>query len=81
MHCREDIVKNGYFKATNDVVDVSDGPAGDIPIVIVGRKFDGHRLKEKYDMIWSELSQKLNPNEGGKASLSIGVSPEERKAI
>jgi hypothetical protein len=48
--------------------------------VIVSRKFDGKHMKEKHDLIWSELIQKLPPDVWGKVSLSIGVSPEELKA-
>ena len=74
-----DVLKDGYFQDPEDLVDVSDGPADSIHVVIVSRKFDGHRMKEKHDLIWSELSQKLGPEEWGKVSLSIGVSPEELK--
>ena len=75
-----DVLKRGYFKAPEDLVDVSDGPEDSIHVVIVSRKFDGHRMKEKHDLIWSELSQHLAPEVWGKVSLSIGVSPEELKA-
>jgi hypothetical protein len=75
-----DLLKEGYFKDTNDLVDVSDGPDDSIHVVVVSRKFDGRRMKEKDDLIWSELVQKLEPEEWGKVSLSIGASPEEIKA-
>ena len=75
-----DVLKGGYFQDPEDLVDVSDGPDDSIHVVIVSRKFDGHRMKEKHDLIWSELSQHLPPEVWGKVSLSIGVSPEELKA-
>ena len=75
-----DVLKGGYFKDSEDLVDVSDGPDDSIHVVIVSRKFDGHRMKEKHDLIWSELSQHLAADVWGKVSLSIGVSPEELKA-
>lgn len=75
-----DVLKGGYFQDTDDLVDISDGPDDSIHVVIVSRKFDGRRMKEKNDLIWSELSQKLAPEEWGRVSLSIGVSPEEIKA-
>lgn len=75
-----DVLKRGYFQDGNDLVDVSDGPDDSIHVVIVSRKFDGQRMKEKHDLIWSELNQKLAPEEWGRVSLSIGVSPEEIKA-
>jgi stress-induced morphogen len=75
-----DVLKNGYFRDPDDMVDVSDGPEDSIHVVVVSRKFDGRRMKEKHDVIWSELSGKLAPEEWGRVSLSIGVSPEEIKA-
>jgi stress-induced morphogen len=73
-------LKDVYFKDPDDLVDVSDGPEDSVHIVIVSRKFDGRRMKEKNDLIWSVLVQKLAPEEWGKISLSIGASPEEIKA-
>jgi hypothetical protein len=75
-----EVLKLGYFKDPDDLVDVSDGDDDDVHLVIVSRKFDGRRMKEKNDLIWSELTQKLSPEEWGKVSLSIGTSPEEIKA-
>lgn len=75
-----DVLKSGYFQDADDLVDISDGPDDSIHVVIVSRKFDGQRMKEKHDLIWSELSQSLAPEEWGRVSLSIGVSPEEIKA-
>ncbi len=75
-----DVLKGGYFKDSEDLVDVSNGPDDSIHVVIVSRKFDGRRMKEKHDLIWSDLSQHLPPEVWGKVSLSIGVSPEEIKA-
>lgn len=75
-----DVLKHAYFRDAADLVDVSDGPDDDIHIVIVSRKFDGRRMKEKNDLIWSILVQHLTPEEWGNVSLSIGTSPEEIKA-
>jgi stress-induced morphogen len=70
-----DTLKGAYFKDPDDSVDVSDGPDDSIHVVIVSRKFDGKRMKEKNDLIWSVLSQNLKPEEWGKVSLSVGASP------
>lgn len=75
-----EVLKRGYFSDADDLVDVSDGFNGDVDVVIVSRKFDGKRMKEKNDLIWSELTRHLSPDEWGKISLSIGASPEELKA-
>ena len=75
-----DALKNGFFQGPDDLVDVSDGPDDSIHVVIVSRKFDGRRMKEKNDLIWSDLVEKLRPEEWGKVSLSVGASPEEIKA-
>lgn len=73
-------LKDAYFHDPNDLVDVSDGPDDSIHIVIVSRQFNGRRMKEKNDLIWSVLVQKLSPEEWGKVSLSVWTSPEEIKA-
>jgi stress-induced morphogen len=75
-----DALRSVYFKDPDDLVDVSDGPDDSIHVVIVSRKFDGRRMKEKNDLIWSVLTQNLRPEEWGKVSLSVGTSPEEIKA-
>lgn len=75
-----DALKGAYFKDPDDLVDVSDGPDDSIHVVIVSRKFDGRRMREKNDLIWSTLTQNLRPEEWGKVSLSVGASPEEIKA-
>lgn len=78
-----DALKDGCFRDPEDFVDVSDGDGSDddIHVIVVSRKFDGRRMKEKHDLIWSELPKRLNPEEWGKVSLSIGVSPEELKVL
>ena len=75
-----DVLREAYFKDPDDLVDVSDGPDDSVHVVIVSRKFDGHRMKEKHDLIWSVLVENLRPEEWGKVSLSVGASPEEIKA-
>jgi stress-induced morphogen len=75
-----DVLKSVYFQDPDDSVDVSDGPNDSVHVVIVSRKFDGRRMKEKNDLIWSVLTNHLAPDEWGKVSLSIGASPEKIKA-
>jgi len=75
-----DVLKKGYFADTDDAVDVSEGPEDSLHLVIFSRKFEGKYLKEKNDLIWSELMQHLNQNEWSRVSLSIGISPEKIKA-
>ena len=74
------ILREGYFSDPDDAVDVSDGPEDSIHLVIFSRKFTGRNMKEKHDLIWEELMQKLDTDEWNKVSLSIGTSPEEIKA-
>jgi hypothetical protein len=47
------------------------------PGVVVSPKFDGRRMKEKHDLIWSEIMDKLTSAEWGKVALTIGHSPKE----
>jgi stress-induced morphogen len=74
-------LKNAYFSSPQDLVDVSDGPEDSIHVVVVSRRFTDVRLREKTDLIWSILTQNLPPDVWAKVSLSIGVSPEELKAV
>jgi acid stress-induced BolA-like protein IbaG/YrbA len=76
-----DVLRQGYFHDEGDLVDVSDGYDDHIHVVVVSRKFEGKRMKEKQELIWSELVQHLSHDEWGRVTLSVGVSPEEIKAI
>lgn len=75
-----DEVKKAYFTHPDDLVDVSDGDGDNVHLVIVSRKFDNRRMKDKDDLIWSVLTNCLQPDEWGKISLTVGASPEEIKA-
>jgi len=75
-----DTLKSVYFQSANDLVDVSDGPGDSVHLVIVSRKFDGRRMKDKHDLIWSLLLQHLDEEEWNKISLSVGASPDEVKS-
>ena len=76
-----DVLKSGYFSDPDDLVDVSEGDGDFLHLVIVSRKFAGRRVKEKSDLIWSELVKKLSAKEWGRVSLTIGVSPDEIKVM
>ncbi|MDR3638131.1 MAG: hypothetical protein P4L84_30275 [Isosphaeraceae bacterium] len=47
----------------------------------MSRKFAGKRLKEKQDLILSELVNNLPPEDWGQVTLSVGVTPEEIKSF
>lgn len=74
-------LKNKYFNGSDDSVDVSDGPEDSVHLVIISRKFDGKRLKDKNNLIWSQLMRYLTSEEWSKVTLSIGASPEEIKVF
>lgn len=78
----KDSLEHGYFGDPEDAVSVcdSDEPGDNVHVVIVSPKFQGMRLGEKTDLILSQLYQTLSPNDWGKVTLSVGVSPEELKA-
>lgn len=75
------VLKTGYFNDNNDLVDVSNGSYDYLHLVIVSRKFDSQSVKDRYELIWDELENKLTPEEWGHISLTVGISPEEVKAI
>lgn len=76
-----DALKGAYFKNADELVDVSDGDDDGVHVVIVSRQFDGRRMKEKSDLIWSVLTQQLKQDEWDKVSLAVGASPDELKGI
>ncbi len=72
-----DTLRAGYFSDAKDFVDVSDGSADHVHIVIVSRKFNGHTMLDRGDIIWDELLKHLSDEEWGHVSLLIGATPEE----
>lgn len=80
-HKIRQVLKTGYFRDPDDLVDVSDGTydlsiwSSSVANLMAGEP------KRRHDRIWDELTQNLTPEEWGHISLSIGVSPEEIKAI
>ena len=70
-------LQTGYFNDAKDFVDVSDGAADFIHVVVVSRKFNGHTMIDRGDIIWNELLKHLSDKEWGYVFLSIGATPEE----
>ena len=73
----QNLLKTGYFNDTKDFVDVSDGAGDFIHVVVVSRKFNGHTMIDRSDIIWDELIKHLSDEEWGHISLLIGAIPEE----
>ena len=73
----QNLLKTGYFNDTKDFVDVSDGAGDFIHVVVVSRKFNGHTMGSRSDIIWDELAKNLSQEEWGLVFLSIGMLPEE----
>ncbi len=71
------LLKTGYFSDTKDFVDVSDGAGDFIHVVVVSRKFNGHSMIDRGDIIWDELLKHLSDEEWGHVSLLIGTTPED----
>ena len=72
-----DTLKTNYFNDTKDFVDVSDGAGDFIHVVVVSRKFNGHTMIDRSDIIWDELLKHLSDEEWGHVSLLVGAIPEE----
>lgn len=73
----ETILRTEY---PGDTVDVSDGYRDNIHIIVVSRKFDGMREKEKQDMLWSAIDKSnLSDAEKVKISLILPYSPADLK--
>ena len=71
------LLKTNCFSDAKDFVDVSDGAADFIHVVVVSRKFNGHTMIDRGDIIWEELLKHLSDEEWGHVSLLIGATPEE----
>ena len=76
-HKIHSLLKFGYFSDNKDFVDVSDGAGDFIHVVVVSRKFNGHTMGGRGDIIWDELLKHLSDKEWGHISLLIGMLPEE----
>ena len=70
-------LKTSYFSDAKDFVDVSDGAADLIHVVVVSRKFNGYSMGDRIDIIWDELLKHLSDEEWGYVSLLIGATPED----
>ena len=70
-------LETGYFSDAKDFVDVSDGAGDFIHVVVVSRKFSGHTMIDRSDIIWDELLKHLSDEEWGHVSLLVGAIPEE----
>lgn len=63
-----------------ETVDVSDGYKDNIHIVVVSRKFDGMREKEKLDAVWQTIDgSDLTDAQKALISLIVPYSPRELK--
>ena len=75
------LLRGGPFADAGDAVDVSDGEADDIHVVVFSRKFDGLDLQERQDLIWPHLEMNLSPDEWGQVTVIVVVSPDQAKAF
>lgn len=76
-HKIHSLLKFGYFSDAKDFIDVSDGAGDFIHVVVVSRKFNGHTMGGRGDIIWDELLKHLSDEEWEHVSLLIGSTPEE----
>jgi hypothetical protein len=61
-----------------DTVDVSDGYQSNIHVMVVSRKFDPMKEREKQDLLWSLIDDAgLEDAEKQLISLVVPLSPEE----
>jgi stress-induced morphogen len=75
-----DVLKQTFFNAPDDLVDVSDGPDDSIHLVLVSRKFDGKRMKAKHELVNELLTSQFPQEVLGRISLAVCKSPEDIKA-
>ena len=62
------------------MVDVSDGFRDNVHVIVVSRKFDNMREKEKEDFLWGAIDRiGLSEEEKVRISLVLPYSPDELK--
>lgn len=63
-----------------ETVDVSDGHADNVHVIVVSRRFNDMREKEKQDLLWSAIDRSdLTQAEKVKISLILPYSPRDLK--
>lgn len=63
-----------------ETVDVSDGHGDNVHVIVVSRKFDGMREKEKQDLLWRAIDESdLSDAEKVRISLILPYSPGDLK--
>ncbi len=73
----ETILRAGF---PGETVDVSDGHGDNIHVIVVSRKFDGMREKEKQELLWSAIDKSdLSEAEKVMISLILPYSPGDLK--
>ncbi len=73
-------VLRGQFKEFGETVDVSDGIGDNIHVVVVSRKFDNMREKEKQGLLWGTIdASDLTDAQKVKISLVLPYSPDDLK--
>ena len=50
---------------------------GAISTIVTGWVTRRRRLRERTDLIWDELQRDLTPEEWGRISLTIGMTPDQ----
>lgn len=63
-----------------ETVDVSDGHMDNVHVIVVSRKFNGLREKEKQELLWGFIDKSnLSDEEKVKISLILPYSPSDLK--
>lgn len=63
-----------------ETVDVSDGYGDNVHVIVVSRRFNGMREKEKQDLLWSTIDKSgFTDAEKVKISLILPYSPSDLK--
>jgi hypothetical protein len=71
-------LKEHLFDDPRDIVDVSDGEdSEDLHLVVISNKLKGRGLRERTHFIWDELTRRLDPEEWGRISLTISLTPKQ----
>ena len=67
------------FPQRGETVDVSDGFGDNIHVIVVSRRFDHLREKEKQELLWGAIDSNLTDAEKVKISMILPYSPDDLK--
>lgn len=76
------ILREGYFSDQDqDRIEILDGVDDMVHVIVISQKLSGQGMREKQDLIMSDLINSLASGEWERVSLAVGASPDEVEGL